>query len=225
MSEKKQQFGGTIRFQEIMDDLSSRLAKLSDLVIKMIQQGQKALISDDEELFKQIKVDLETVHKLCYSLEDTVLSSIALFQPFARDLRYILSTLKISNEIHRSAHDAVHIAHSSSFINLEIHANVIARIGELAKKASDMFKDSILAFRNRKAPSVKDWQKLDDDVDTLHEQIIDDVVKLMQDDPSWARAGVSLILSTRYIERIADHACNIVEESIYVVTSKREKIE
>ncbi len=225
MSKEDPSYGGTIRFKEIMDTMNNHLDNLSNLVVKMIQDGIKALTKDDENLFKETKTDLEKVHKICYLLEDSISSSIALHHPFARDLRFVLSTLKISNEIHRSAHDAVHIAHSSSFIDLEIHAKMIERIADLANKASTMFKDSVDAFRKRKALEVKIWTQLDNEIDDLHTSIIEDVVELMKNDSSWVRAGVSLILATRYIERIADHACNIVEEGIYVVTSKRVKIE
>ncbi|MHA1211206.1 MAG: phosphate signaling complex PhoU family protein [Candidatus Heimdallarchaeota archaeon] len=225
MADKKSSFGGTIRFKALMEKVNFHLAKLSDLVIVMISEGKRALTKDDEGLFHDIKIELEEVHEICYALEDAILNSIALHQPFAQDLRYILSTLKITNEIHRSAHDAVHIANSSAFIDLKIHSDMVTRIGKLASKASKMFKASIEAFRNRKAPSVEEWKVLDDEVDDLHVEIIDEMVSLMEKDTTWARAGVSLILATRYIERIADHACNIVEESIYVVTSKRVKIE
>ncbi|MBN1329151.1 MAG: hypothetical protein JXA54_06730 [Candidatus Heimdallarchaeota archaeon] len=225
MVKEQPTFGGTIRFKEIMDIMNAHLDNLSSLVVKMIQDGIRALTQDDESLFIEIKTDLEKVHKICYLLEDSISSSIALHQPFARDLRFILSTLKITNEIHRSAHDAVHIAHSTTFIDLELHSKMIEKIAELANKASSMFKDSVEAFRKRKALDIKVWTQLDNDVDNLHSIIIEEVVDLMRSDSSWARAGTSLVLATRYIERIADHACNIVEESIYVVTSKRVKIE
>ncbi|HUT82486.1 MAG TPA: PhoU domain-containing protein [Candidatus Bathyarchaeia archaeon] len=222
---KEQPYGGTIRFKEIMDTLNAHLDNLSTFVVKMIQDGITALANDDEKLFNVTKIDLEKVHKICYLLEDTISSSIALHQPFARDLRFILSTLKISNEIHRSAHDAVHIAHSSSFIDQKLHSEIVGKIAQLADKASSMFKDAVEAFRKRKALDVNTWTLLDNNVDNLHSEIIEEIVKIMINDPAWARAGTSLILATRYIERIADHACNIVEESIYVVTSKRVKIE
>ncbi|MHA1185374.1 MAG: phosphate signaling complex protein PhoU [Candidatus Heimdallarchaeota archaeon] len=225
MNEKKNAFGGTIRFKKLMNEITQNLVDLSTLVVSMIQNGKKALVEDDEELLTKLQKELEQVHEISYSLDDSILNTIALHQPFARDLRYILSISKISNDIHRSAHDAVHIARSSAFIDLKLHNEMIERIGELADKASKMFEMSISAFRNREAPEIEEWQALDDEVDNLHSEIIDEVVDLMKENTAWNRAGVSLILATRYIERIADHACNIVEESIYVVTSKRVKIE
>jgi phosphate transport system protein len=225
MNENTRAFGGTIRFKELMNEINENLVELSNLVVSMIQNGKKALVEDDEELLPKLEKELARVHEISYSLEDSILNTIALHQPFARDLRYILSTLKISNDIHRSAHDAVHIARSSSFIDMKFHSKMIKKIGNLAAKASKMFVNSVTAFSNRKAPEVEIWKKLDDEVDNLHTEIIDEVVELMKVDSTWNRAGVSLILATRYIERIADHACNIVEESIYVVTSKRVKIE
>lgn len=225
LSKKRSKFGGTIRFKEIMKELNRHLVDLSELVIKMIKEGNTALVEDNENLFKRLEEELEEVHEHCNSIDETVMNSIALHQPFARDLRFILSTLKVSNEIHRSAHDAVHIANSSTFINLEQHNDILLRIGEIAEKASSMFKKSIEAFSNQKELNIQKWTEMDDEVDKLHIEIINDITKKVEKDPTWARAGVSLILTTRYIERIADHACNIVEESNYVVTGKRAKIE
>ena len=225
LSKFKSKFGGTIRFKEIMKELNQHLVDLSNLVIKMIKDGNTALANDDEALFKKLEEELKEVHVHCNSIDETVMNTIALHQPFAKDLRFILSTLKVSNEIHRSAHDAVHIANSSAFINLKQYNDIIQRIGDLAAKASSMFKKSIDAFSNQKELNVQKWTKKDDEVDRLHSEIIQDVTKIVEKDPTWSRAGVSLILTTRYIERIADHACNIVEESNYVVTGKKAKIE
>ena len=151
LNTNQSKFGGTIRFKEIMKELNKHLLDLSELVIKMIQEGNVALIQDEEELFKKLEKELLEVHNHCYSIDETVMNSIALHQPFAKDLRFILSTLKVSNEIHRSAHDAVHIANSTSFIDLKDHSDIITRIGDIADKASSMFKDSVNAFTNQKA--------------------------------------------------------------------------
>jgi phosphate transport system protein len=225
MKGAKDKFGGTIRFRELMKKLSDNLSTLSNLVIDMIDDGQKALIEDDEKLFRKLEKKLDYVHELCYDIEDYVYSTLALHQPFAGDLRYILSSLKITNEIHRSAHDAVHIARSSDFITLEQHTGIIHQIDSLTKKAKRMFKESVVAFQNRKALDLNTWQELDDEVDNLHSEIINKISDLIEKNPGWSRAGMSLILATRYIERIADHACNIVEEGVFVKTSQRVKIE
>jgi len=226
VDKKEKQFGGTIRFKELMLELTQNLSSLTDLVIKMIENGIVALLEDNEELFKELQQNLAKVHDYYNTLDNSVVNSIALHHPFASDLRYILSSLKIGNEIHRCAHDAVHIAHSSEFVdrNNKMFNGTIDRIGDLANLALKMFKESTTAFLQRKALDLKDWTKLDDEVDTLHDEIINEIGGKMEKKKDWIRAGVSLILATRYIERIADHSCNIVEESSYVVTSKRGKI-
>ncbi|MGC9777663.1 MAG: phosphate signaling complex protein PhoU [Candidatus Heimdallarchaeota archaeon] len=223
----KKKFGGTIRFKELMNELSEHVSDLSELVSRMIDNGLIALLEDDENLYKTLQDDLTLVHTIFDALDGSAMSSLALHQPFASDLRYIISSIKIGNEIHRCAHDAVHIAHSSEFVdrNKTMFNGCIKDIGELGKLALKMFHESTQAFINKKALDFKEWQKLDDKVDHLHEEIINDINSIMEKNPEWVRAGVSLILATRYIERIADHACNIVEESSYVVTSKRGKIE
>lgn len=224
---EKEMFGGTIRFKELMNELTDHVSELSKLVAGMIKSGISALLKDDEELFKELKSELGKVHKVFNDLDSSAVGSLALHQPFAGDLRFILSSLKIGHEIHRCAHDAVHIARSSEYVDREkvMFNGCIADIGKLGKLALKMFKDSTNAFLNKKALDFDKWTKLDDKVDRVHDEIINEINSIMEKNPDWVRAGVSLILATRYIERIADHSCNIVEESSYVVTSKRGKIE
>ncbi|MEA2071484.1 MAG: PhoU domain-containing protein [Asgard group archaeon] len=221
---KESKFGGTIRFKERMEELIKRLTELCELTLSMIQEGLEAIIKDKEELFGKLKAELDIVHEHCDKIESTVLESLALHQPFAKDLRYIIALLKISNEIHRSAHDAVHIAHSTKFVEIGQQEDLLKRIIDLNDKALSMFDKSVKAFVNQKEMDITEWSKHDDEIDELHQDIITDITKAIEKEPDWARAGMSLGLTTRYIERIADHACNIVEEGNFVVTSKREKI-
>jgi phosphate transport system protein len=101
----------------------------------------------------------------------------------------------------------------------------VEKIQILAEKSLIMYNESIEMFLDQKEVNSEEWSKQDDEIDTLHKELIDKITEQMLCNGDEAtRAGVSLILSTRYIERIADHACNICEESIYVATSKREPI-
>lgn len=224
---QKEKFGGTIRFKELMIELTGHVSKISKLVAKMIDKGVKALLEDDEKAYKKLQRDISKIHTMFNDLDSSAMNSLALHQPFASDLRYIISSIKIGHEIHRCAHDAVHIARSSEFVDREkkMFNGSIADIGALGQLALNMFKESTNAFLDKKVLDFNDWKKLDDEVDDKHDEIIQDIGLIMEKHPDFVRAGVSLILATRYIERIADHACNIVEESKYVVTSEREKIE
>ena len=225
MKEKKASFGGTIRFKEIMSQLITHLTNLTDLVIEMIEQSHKALLEDNEQIYEDLQRKMEKVHFIYNEVEDTVQSGLALHHPFASDLRYSISALKIAYDIHRSAHDAAHIAQSSVYIDLSHYPEIIERVGKLASDAISMFRKSIQSFQKQESVNYDAWKKLDDKIDEEHKKIIFDISEIIQKDPSWSRAGVSLILATRYIERIADHACNIAEETSFIVTSKRKKIE
>ncbi|MBD3189125.1 MAG: phosphate signaling complex protein PhoU [Candidatus Heimdallarchaeota archaeon] len=227
MSDKKEMFGGTIRFKRLMSELMDEILTLSNRVTEMINCGIDALLEDDEALFERLQGDLDKVHSDYDTLEDSVIKSIALHQPFARDLRFLISSLKIGNEIHRCAHNAVHIAHTSKFFDKSMirYDTIIKKIDKLSKSALDMFKKSVEAFIRKKTLDVNRWEELDDVIDDLHKEVIDEIVETMLQNTNGVRAGVSLVLTSRYIERIADHACNIAEEAIYVVTSKRVKID
>lgn len=228
MEKKNEKFGGTLRFKELMQKSYDRLKELSLITSEMIGQSISILVEDREDLYAELKKELEETKKLRLSLEESVVNSLTLHQPFAGDLRFLVSSLKIANELERTARDAVHIAHSTKYFDhsMECLKNSVENIRTLAEKSHKMFERSIDSFLERKPVDPIEWSKLDDEIDTLHKELIDKITQEMFCNGSEAkRAGVSLILTTRYIERIADHACNIVEENIYVVTGKRTSID
>lgn len=227
LKNKNEMFGGTIRFKKLMEKTYACLKEISALTSKMIDNSITALIDDNEVLYNQLKLDILKIRDLKVQLEKSIVNSVALHQPFAADLRFLISSLKVSNEIERTARDAVHIAHSSKFLDrsMDCLKDSVDKIGDLGKKALNMYKQSIEFFLNRKAVDSEEWIELDDEIDHLHIELIGKITEQMICNSSATRAGVSLILTTRYIERIADHACNVCEESIYVVTGKREAID
>ncbi|NHK30333.1 MAG: hypothetical protein FK730_03215 [Asgard group archaeon] len=222
----KTKFGGTIRFQEQMKKNVDCLKKLANLTDKMLNDSLVVLENDDAELFKELENRFEKVQKYRVELENSIVNSIVLHQPFATDLRFLISSLKIANEIERTARDAVHIANSSHFLDRSMKniQKYVAKIIDMAKKANKMYSKSIQYFLKREVVDTEAWIKQDDEIDELHKQLIDEVIGEMQKNGNTSRAAVSLVLSIRYIERIADHACNISEESTFVAAAKRDPI-
>jgi phosphate transport system protein len=226
MNEKKNEFGGTIRFKELMEQTYERLEKLANLTEVMFEKSINALLEDKEEDYRELKKEFDEIKESRISLEKSIVNSLTLHQPFGRDLRFLIASLKIANEIERTARDAVHISHSSKFFDRSMTSlgPFVKEIGNLAKKALFMYTESIQFFLARKAVDSEEWTALDDEIDDLHKKLIDDITESIDKNTNSTRAGVSLILATRYIERIADHACNICEEAVFVATSKREPI-
>ncbi|NHJ49249.1 MAG: hypothetical protein FK733_15785 [Asgard group archaeon] len=223
----KDKFGGTIRFKELMEKNVKRLKNLANLTQEMIEQSIVALKEDKVEIYEEIASKLNTIKEYRVSLEKNIINSVTLHQPFARDLRFLISSLKIANELERTARDAIHIAHSSKYVDRTMKSlkDVVDKICDLASKALFMYTESIKYFLARKVVDSDKWTALDDEVDETHKEIIEEITSIMDTQCESTRAGVSLILTTRYIERIADHACNISEESTFVATSKRNPID
>jgi phosphate transport system protein len=227
MDEESDMFGGTIRFKELMEKTVERLESFANLTEEMIKQSIDALVNDKIEIYQELKEKMVDIKDFRVSLEKSVVNSIALHQPFASDLRFLISSLKIANEIERTARDAIHIAHSSKYFDRSMKnlTKCVEEIGELAKKALYMYTESIQFFLARKAVDIGRWTILDDEVDDMHKRLIEDLTEQITANGESTRAVISLILTTRYIERVADHSCNICEEAIFVATSKREPID
>ncbi|MEA2071485.1 MAG: PhoU domain-containing protein [Asgard group archaeon] len=226
-NKKKEKFGGTISFKERIGKVEESLGLLFDKVKAMLDSAIHVLSKDDEPKFEELSKEIDSVHDLTDTLEDHIINAVTLHQPFGRNIRYLIAGLKISNEVHRCGHDAIHIAETSKFFDysMECYMEVIEKVKKLAIMAEDMFVKAVDSYFNGSDVNLKEWHHMDDEVDDLHDEIIEEIKEAMGNNCANVPAGISLILATRYIERIADHACNIVEENCYVMSGERAKIE
>ena len=154
---------------------------------------------------------------------------LALYQPVATDLRFILTAIKIDSQLERCGDIAVNIVQRVK--KTDKSRNIIGRtdLFEMGKIARQMVKDSITAFINRDNKLAKEVMLRDDDVDELNKKIFKQLVALIEEDPATAKPCSHLIVLSRQIERLADHATNIAEDVVFLVeaeiVSHKKKLE
>jgi phosphate transport system protein len=169
-----------------------------------------AKVIDGDDKIDQAEVDLE----------EHCLEILALHQPVAIDLRYIVAVMKINNDLERIGDLAVNIAETAVFTASRKSREVPFDYGPMAEKARIMLKKSLDSFVNMDAKLAYEVCALDDEVDymkhLIHEQFQNEISK-----PGRSAEGlVHLFLVSRHLERIADHATNIAEDVIYMVTGQ-----
>jgi phosphate transport system protein len=148
---------------------------------------------------------------------------MALRQPMAGDLRFITSAMKIDSELERMGDLAVNVAEQALILNKLPPLKPLLDIPRMARLAQAMIRDSINAFINQDEALARSVCERDDEVDALDDQIFRELLTYMMEDAANITRAVSLILVSRNLERMADHATNIGEDVIYLAKGKTIK--
>ncbi len=210
-----------VAFLHEMDGLNREVREMADRTNEAIEKAVKLIATGDVEL----KVDINRLDKELYHYDNLVekhcLDLIALYSPVAGDLRTVSTCLKIIEDLNRIGRYAHDIAEVSEVFEVQGHFTRMVNIRHMAELVVDMVHDSIVSFTNREVPMARELFERDDEVDCLYDTIFREILTYMMEDPKKITAGINHILVARYLERIADHSCNIGERVVYMVTGDR----
>jgi len=207
-------------FDEELRDLKERLIRMSSVVEEMIEKSITALKIRDEGLMKQVFEKEKNVNMMQIDIDDTALKLIALRQPAASDLRFIISAIKINADLERIGDLAVNIAERGQDLLKEPPLKPLIDIPRMAEISQKMVKDAIDSFINRNSTLAREVCRRDDSVDNLNDQIFRELLTYMLQDTKNINRAIGLMLVARCLERIADHATNIGEDVYYIVEGK-----
>ncbi len=210
-------------FDEELKFLKERLLRMAAYVEDALSLAIEALKDQKEEPAREVLKNEENINLLDVEVDEICMRLLALRQPMAGDLRFITSAMKISGDLERMGDLAVNVAEQAlELAKLPLHKPLID-IPRMARLAQAMVRDSINAFINRDEDLARDVCVRDDEVDALDDQILRELLTFMMEDPHTVQRAVSLILVSRNLERLADHATNIGEDVIYMVKGKTIK--
>ena len=210
-------------FDEELKDLRQKLLKMADTAQEMIGLAVKALVDRKKELTDKVFSLEDAVNHLEIEIEEEVLRLMALRQPIAGDLRLLTAILKINNDLERVADQAVNISETVLYLLKEPPLKPLIDIPKMAALAQKMIQNSLDAFVREDAALANRVCQDDDQVDQLNEQVFRELLTYMMEDPKSIARAVDLILVSRNLERIADHATNISEDVIFIVEGKNVK--
>jgi len=207
-------------FEEALQALKSRLLSMAALVEERVHRAIRGLIERRAELAQGVAAGDEEVNELQIEIDDRCLKLLALQNPMAGDLRLVTAAMKINADIERIGDQAVNIAeYALKLIRLPLLKPLID-IPRMAEMAERMTRDSLDAFVRKDAVLARNVLARDDEVDELKDQLFRELLTYMMADPGTIERALALILVSRSLERIADHATNIAEDTIFIVEAK-----
>jgi len=201
--------------------LKRDLAEYASLVENMIETSITGLREKNESyLTKVIEVDEPKANDFELEMEESCIALIAQFQPKARELRTILMVMKMTNDLERMADHAVNIAESSIFLIERPVVKPLLDIPRMADLTIKMLKDAINSFINEEPVLAKEVCMRDNEVDSLEEQVLRELITYMTSDTSTIERALHLVRITKNLERIADLSTNISEDTIFMVEGR-----
>jgi phosphate transport system protein len=210
-------------FHDQLQELKKKLTVMSRSVEESIGKSIQAFMLRDAGLADEVIRMDDTINRMEMDIDDNCLKLLALQQPLAADLRFIMSAMKINNDLERMGDHSVNIA---GYVRTLIGTEPVPpmnRIPAMAKIARDMVSDSLAAFVEGDADRARLVCLKDDEVDGLDDALFKDVLRLPHPGPESVSRSLALVLTSKNIERIADLSTNIAEEVIFIVQARTIK--
>ena len=207
-------------FETDLQALKNRLLNMGALVEERVHGAIQALMERNLEAAEAIARGDEEVNALQIEIDDRCLKLLALQQPMASDLRLITSAMKINADLERIGDQAVNIAENAMKMLAAPPLKPIIDLPRMAEMAERMTRDSLDSFVRRDPTLAREVLGQDDEVDGLKDTIFRVLLTYMMADPGTIERALALILISRNLERIADHATNIAEDVIFLVEAR-----
>jgi phosphate transport system protein len=204
-------------FQQELNKLKEQLLKMAGLAERAISNAIEALVKRNTPLAEKTIAEDEKINEMEIRVDDLCLKLLALHQPLAADLRFITSAMRINTELERIGDLSVNIAERAISLDQEPQLKPYIDLPRMAEITQSMVKDVLDAFVNGDARLARSVCERDDQVDALNDQVFRELLTYMMSDPKTITRAVHLIIVSRCLERIADHATNIAEGVIFMV--------
>ncbi len=207
-----------------IEKLKRMLLALSAVVEESLQKGVRALETRDNELAQQVIREDIKIDEMEVELEEEGLKILALHQPVAIDLRFIVAVLRINSDLERIGDLAVNLAERASFLSSREQYRVLPEVSvdltKMAEKAKEMVRQSLDALVNLDPGLAREVLEADNIVDAMNREMFQLIYDRIRETPDRVEGLIHLLSATRHLERVADHATNIAEDVIYMITGE-----
>ena len=210
----------TRHFQEELEALQERLLAMGGLAEERVCESVRALAERNADLVERLLAGNEPVNELHIEIDDRCFKLLALHQPMAADLRAIVAAVKINTDLERVGDLAVNIAEAAKRYLQHPPVKPLIDIPRMGDIAEGMLRDALDAFVRRDIALAEAVLAEDDRLDALKTQIFRELLTFMLSDPATIEPSLDLILISRHLERIGDHATNIAEDVIFMVSAR-----
>jgi phosphate transport system protein len=206
-------------FREELEALQGRLLEMGGLAEERVRQALEGLVSRDPAKIDKVLSGDEPINQLHIEVDNRCFRLLALHQPMATDLRAIVAAVKINTDLERVGDLAVNIAEASKRYIGHAPVKQLIDIPLMSNIAQAMLRDALDAFVRRDTELAHKVLNEDDRLDSLKTQVFRDLLTHMLQNQSTVEPSLDLILVSRHLERIGDHATNIAEDVIFMVSA------
>jgi phosphate transport system protein len=207
-------------FQEELEGLQARLLEMGGLAEERVRAAVNGLVARDTTLIDKVMRGDEPVNELHIEIDNRCFTLLALYQPMASDLRSIVAAVKINTDLERVGDLAVNIAEAARRYTNHPAVKKLVDIPQMGDIAQAMLRDALDSFVRRDTRLAHQVLNEDDRLDGLKTQVFRELLTYMLDDPATVEPALDLILVSRHLERIGDHATNIAEDVIFMVSAR-----
>jgi phosphate transport system protein len=205
------------RFQQGLDELKEKLLKMGGLAEQAIDRATEAYRTRDSKFCQMVLTGENAINEAEREIDELSLDLLAMQQPMAVDLRFILAVLKINADLERVGDQAVNIAERVLDLISETEIPLPVDIPRMADSVSTMVQRALESFLDGRAEVAEAVLQMDGIIDRMKDEAFVVLVRKMRDEPQCTRQALDVLLISRALERIADHATNIAEDVIFWV--------
>jgi phosphate transport system protein len=206
-------------FQEELEALQARLLEMGGLAEERVRAALQGLVTRDTAVIERVMRGDEPINELHIEVDNRCFTLLALYQPMATDLRSIVAAVKINTDLERVGDLAVNIAEAAQRYTNHAPVKKLIDIPQMGEIAQVMLRDSLDAFVKRDTTLAKRVLNEVDRLDALKTLVFRELLACMLEDGTTVEPALDLILISRHLERIGDHATNIAEDVIFMVSA------
>ncbi len=209
------------RFESELQNLKSTLIKMGSIVEMAIERAIESMINQNTNIAERVITDDAQVNAYELSNEKAIIDLLALQQPVASDLRFILAASKINNDLERIGDHAVNLAESSlALMTMAKPLPALQEIQQMTQVTKRMLSDALDSFIHGDAALGEAVLRMDDTADSLNKKIAQEMMIVMKSNPTSIEQALEMIRVSRNLERVADLATNIAEEVVFIANAR-----
>jgi phosphate transport system protein len=204
------------RLDDELDTLRDRVLRLGGESEAAVQKAMYALAERDSGAAREVLEGDDQIDRLEVEIDRLCIEVLALRQPAARDLRFVIAVAKITPVLERIADHACNIARAAIDLNDEPQLKPVADLPRMAESASHQLRAALDAFTNGDAATARRLIDRDDEIDEMYDRTFHDLIRLMAADPTTTTRAARLLFVAKHLERIGDYVTDICEQTVYM---------
>lgn len=202
-------------YQECLQRTYGKVFELGRQVEEAVRQALAAFLAQDTAAAGRILEGEETINRMQLAIEDECVTLIAREQPVARDLREIITSIKVASNLERVGDHAAHLAKATIRLAGRPYHGSVGQIRTMGEQGIRMVREGLDAFMAQDAAAARAVARLDDTIDGIHDRLIEELIRTMHESEEQIEMATSLLFVSRFLERLGDHVVNICEWTVY----------